>query len=64
MFTGPEAQILLSGSCLSEQERTGGSNWKAGDADVQFVYAQGAGEKICADGFGVKRYPVMYNDIG
>jgi tungstate transport system substrate-binding protein len=34
-----------------------------GDADVVFVHARAEGEKFVADGFGVKRYPVMYNDF-
>jgi len=36
---------------------------KRGDADVVFVHARAAEEKFVADGFGVKRYPVMYNDF-
>src|SRR5437016_11258358 len=34
-----------------------------GDADVVFVHAKSAEEKFLAEGFGVKRYPVMYNDF-
>jgi tungstate transport system substrate-binding protein len=33
------------------------------DADVVFVHAKSAEEKFLAEGFGVKRYPVMYNDF-
>ncbi|HEX5779532.1 MAG TPA: substrate-binding domain-containing protein, partial [Xanthobacteraceae bacterium] len=34
-----------------------------GDSDVVFVHAKAQEEKFVADGFGVKRYPVMYNDF-
>src|SRR5262252_1212274 len=34
-----------------------------GDADVLFVHDQKSEEKFVADGYGVKRYPVMYNDF-
>ena len=33
------------------------------DADVLFVHAKAAEEKFIKDGYGVKRYPVMYNDF-
>jgi tungstate transport system substrate-binding protein len=36
---------------------------RRGDADVLFVHDQTAEEKLVADGFGVRRYPVMYNDF-
>ncbi|NMM13242.1 MAG: solute-binding protein [Rhodoferax sp.] len=36
---------------------------RRGDADVLFVHDQVAEEKIVADGFALKRYPVMYNDF-
>jgi tungstate transport system substrate-binding protein len=36
---------------------------RRGDADVVFVHARAQEEKFVADGFGVKRYPVMYNDF-
>ena len=36
---------------------------RRGDADVVFVHAKPQEEKFVADGFGVKRYPVMYNDF-
>ncbi len=36
---------------------------RRGDADVVFVHDQAAEEKFLAEGFGVKRYPVMYNDF-
>ena len=36
---------------------------RRGDADVVFVHAKPAEEKFVSEGFGVKRYPVMYNDF-
>ncbi len=36
---------------------------RRGDADVVFVHAKAAEEKFLAEGWGVKRYPVMYNDF-
>ncbi len=36
---------------------------RRGDADILFVHDQVAEEKFVADGFGIKRYPVMYNDF-
>jgi tungstate transport system substrate-binding protein len=36
---------------------------RRGDADVVFVHAKPQEEKFVADGFGVKRFPVMYNDF-
>jgi tungstate transport system substrate-binding protein len=36
---------------------------RRGDADVAFVHAKSAEEKFLAEGYGVKRYPVMYNDF-
>ena len=36
---------------------------RRGDADVVFVHARSQEEKFVADGFGVRRYPVMYNDF-
>ena len=36
---------------------------RRGDADVVFVHARSAEEDFLAEGFGVKRYPVMYNDF-
>ena len=36
---------------------------RRGDADVVFVHDQKAEEKFVAEGFGVKRHPVMYNDF-
>jgi len=36
---------------------------RRGDADVVFVHARAAEDKFLAEGHGVKRYPVMYNDF-
>jgi tungstate transport system substrate-binding protein len=36
---------------------------RRGDADVVFVHAKSAEEKFLSEGFGVRRYPVMYNDF-
>jgi tungstate transport system substrate-binding protein len=36
---------------------------RRGDADVVFVHARSEEEKFLADGFAVKRFPVMYNDF-
>jgi tungstate transport system substrate-binding protein len=55
--TGVEAKVLAQGTgqALDTARR--------GDADVVFVHARSAEEKFLAEGFGVKRYPVMYNDF-
>jgi tungstate transport system substrate-binding protein len=36
---------------------------QAGDADVLFVHHKPSEEKFVADGYGVKRYQLMYNDF-
>jgi tungstate transport system substrate-binding protein len=36
---------------------------RRGDADVVFVHARALEEKFLSEGFGVKRFPVMYNDF-
>ena len=36
---------------------------RRGDADVVFVHARPLEEKFVAEGFGVRRYEVMYNDF-
>ena len=36
---------------------------RRGDADVVFVHDRAAEEKFIADGYGVKRFDVMYNDF-
>ncbi|CAN7575631.1 substrate-binding domain-containing protein [Acidovorax sp. LjRoot117] len=70
-------QSGLFGHLLPEFKKTSGIDLKVvalgtgqaldmarrGDADVLFVHDQAAEEKFVADGWGVKRYPVMYNDF-
>jgi tungstate transport system substrate-binding protein len=55
--TGIEVKVLAQGTgqALDTARR--------GDADVVFVHAKSAEEKFLAEGWGVKRYPVMYNDF-
>jgi tungstate transport system substrate-binding protein len=55
--TGIEARVIAvgTGQALDMGRR--------GDADVVFVHDTVAEEKFLADGFGVKRFPVMYNDF-
>jgi len=36
---------------------------RRGDADVVLVHAKAEEERFVAEGFGVKRHPVMYNDL-
>ena len=36
---------------------------RRGDADLLFVHDPAAEEKLVADGFAIKRHPVMYNDF-
>ena len=36
---------------------------RRGDADVVFVHSKAAEDTFVSEGFGVKRYPVMYNDF-
>ena len=55
--TGIEVRVVArgTGQALDMARR--------GDADVVFVHARPAEEKFIAGGYGVKRYPVMYNDF-
>jgi tungstate transport system substrate-binding protein len=55
--TGIEARVVAvgTGQALDMGRR--------GDADVVFVHDQVAEEKFLAEGSGVKRFPVMYNDF-
>jgi len=55
--TGIEVRVIAQGT--GQALDTG----RRGDADVVFVHARSAEEKFLAEGFGVKRYPVMYNDF-
>jgi tungstate transport system substrate-binding protein len=55
--TGIEVKVVAQGT--GQALDTG----RRGDADVVFVHAKPHEEKFVADGFGVKRHPVMYNDF-
>ena len=55
--TGIEVKVVSQGT--GQALDTG----RRGDADVVFVHAKSQEEKFVADGFGMKRYPVMYNDF-
>ena len=55
--TGIDVKVISQGT--GQALDTG----KRGDADVVFVHAKAQEEKFVADGFGVKRLPVMYNDF-
>jgi tungstate transport system substrate-binding protein len=55
--TGIEVRVVAvgTGEALKNAEN--------GDGDVVFVHSEPDEEKFVADGWGVKRYPVMYNDF-
>ena len=55
--TGNDVKVVAQGT--GQALDTG----RRGDADVVFVHAKSAEEKFLAEGAGVKRYPVMYNDF-
>src|SRR6266702_8422685 len=55
--TGITVKVIAQGS--GQALDTG----RRGDADVVFVHAKPQEEKFVAEGFGVKRFPVMYNDF-
>src|SRR5262245_38503739 len=55
--TGIDVRVISQGT--GQALDTG----RRGDADVVFVHAKPQEEKFVADGFGVRRYPVMYNDF-
>jgi tungstate transport system substrate-binding protein len=55
--TGIEVKVIAQGT--GQALDTG----RRGDADVVFVHAKSAEEKFLAEGQGVKRHPVMYNDF-
>jgi tungstate transport system substrate-binding protein len=55
--TGIEVKVVSQGT--GQALETG----RRGDSDVVFVHAKAQEEKFVADGFGVKRSPVMYNDF-
>lgn len=55
--TGIDVKVVAQGT--GQALDTG----RRGDADVVFVHARAQEEKFVADGFGVKRFDVMYNDF-
>ena len=55
--TGIEVKVVAQGT--GQALDTG----RRGDADVVFVHAKPLEEKFIAEGFGVKRFDVMYNDF-
>jgi tungstate transport system substrate-binding protein len=55
--TGIDVKVIAQGT--GQALDTG----RRGDADVVFVHAKAAEEKFMAEGGGVKRFPVMYNDF-
>jgi len=55
--TGIEVRVIAQGT--GQALDTG----RRGDADVVFVHAKPQEEKFVADGFGVERFAVMYNDF-
>jgi len=55
--TGIDVKVISQGT--GQALDTG----RRGDADVVFVHARPQEEKFVAEGFGVKRFPVMYNDF-
>jgi tungstate transport system substrate-binding protein len=55
--TGIDVKVIAQGT--GQALDTG----KRGDADVVFVHAKSQEEKFVADGFGLKRFTVMYNDF-
>ena len=55
--TGIDVKVIAQGT--GQALDTG----KRGDADVVFVHAKAQELRFLADGWGVKRYPVMYNDF-
>jgi tungstate transport system substrate-binding protein len=55
--TGIDVKVIAQGT--GQALDTG----RRGDADVVFVHARAAEETFMAEGFGVKRFDVMYNDF-
>lgn len=55
--SGIEVKVIAQGT--GQALDTG----RRGDADVVFVHAKAAEEKFVAEGHGVQRLPVMYNDF-
>src|SRR6058998_2810974 len=55
--TGIEVRVVAQGTGQALQTAS------RGDADVALVHDTASEKKFVEDGFGVKRYPVMYNDF-
>jgi tungstate transport system substrate-binding protein len=55
--TGIDVKVIAQGTGQALETA------RRGDADVVFVHAKAQEEKFVADGFGVKRFDVMYNDF-
>jgi len=55
--TGIEVRVVAVGTGQALK------NARNGDGDVVFVHSKPDEEKFVAEGWGVKRYPVMYNDF-
>src|SRR5690606_28758468 len=55
--SGIEVRVVAQGT--GQALETG----RRGDADVLFVHNQAAEEEFVANGYGVERFPVMYNDF-
>jgi tungstate transport system substrate-binding protein len=55
--TGIEVKVVSQGT--GQALDTG----RRGDADVVFVHAKSLEDRFVAEGHGVKRFPVMYNDF-
>jgi tungstate transport system substrate-binding protein len=55
--TGIDVKVIAQGT--GQALDTG----RRGDSDVVFVHAKSAEQKFLAEGEGVKRHPVMYNDF-
>src|SRR5947208_7660148 len=55
--TGIDVKVIAQGTGQALETA------RRGDADVVFVHAKSQEEKFLAEGFGVKRFEVMYNDF-
>ena len=55
--TGIDVKMLAQGTSRALDTA------RHGEADVVFVHSKAAQEKFVSEGFGVKRYPMMYEDF-
>ena len=55
--TGIDVKVLAQGTSRALETA------RHGDADAVFVHSKAAQEKFVLEGFGIKRYPVMYEDF-